>query len=144
MNMDFLNETKLRFIAVKPKRFVIDAKGYSEIEAFIEDTMPVRKLFNGKKLLCSSNDGKTGKSGKHCALCRDRHKCRKRIRLMLMIQNIAEEAVPALLEINQQSFENFKAFIDSVEPEKISTTLVQLTVGEDEKNALIVLFATLF
>jgi len=144
MNIDFLNETKLRFVAVKPKRFVIDGKGYSELEAFIEDVMSVRKLFDGRKLLCSSADGKTGKSGNHCALCRDRHKCRKRIRLMLMIQNIDEEPIPALLEINQQSFGNFKTFVDSVEPGKISTTLVQLSVGEDEKHAVVVLFATLF
>jgi hypothetical protein len=144
MNIDILNETKLRFVALKPNRFVIDGKGYSELEAFIEDIMSVRKFFDGKKLLCSSSDGKVGKTGKHCALCRNRHKCRKRVRLMLMIQNIGKEAVPALLEINHQSFDNLKALIDSVGPDKISTTLVQLTVEEDEKHALVVLFATLF
>jgi len=48
------------------------------------------------------------------------------------------------ISAKNQSFEKFKAFIDSVESGKISTTLVQLTVGEDEKHSLIVLFATLF
>lgn len=144
MNLDILNETNLRFIGVKPKRFVIDGKGHSELEVFIEDIIPVRKFFEGKKLRCYSTDGNTGKEGKHCSLCRDRFKCRKRMRLMVMVQNIAEKPVPALLEINQQSFDHLKAFLESVEQDKISSTMVRLSVGENEKHALTVLFATLF
>ena len=144
MNFDMLNETTLRFVAVKPKRFVIDGNGYSDLEVFIEDIIPVRKFFEGRKLRCYSADGKTGKSGRHCPLCRDRFKCRKRMRLMVMIQNIDKDPVPALLEINQQSFEHLKAFIDSVKPNQISSTIVKLSVGENEKHAITVLFATLF
>lgn len=144
MNVNTFQEPKLQFVAVKPNRFVIDGKGYEHLEVYIEDIFPVRKLFDGTKLICYSSDGKTGKSGKHCLLCRDRFKCQRRMRMMVMLRNIATEPVPALLEINTQSFEHLQALIDSLEPQQVASTLVKLTVGKNEKEALTVLFAAIF
>lgn len=144
MNTQMLSETQLQFVAVKPNRFVIGGKGYSELEVFIEDIMPVRKFFQGKKLVCYSSDGKTGKTGKSCPLCRDRFKCRRRMRLMIMVRNIADEPVPALLEINPQSFDHLNEFLESVEKDKISSTMVRLAVGKNEQAALTVQFAAIF
>ena len=144
MNTVMLNEAKLRFVAVKPNRLVIDGKGYSELDVLIEDILPVRKLFDGNNLLCHSSDGKTGKSGKSCPLCRDRFKCRRRMRLMIMVQSSPGDPIPALLEINPQSFDNLNAFIELVGKDKASTTLVRLSVGKNEKEALTVIFTPLF
>jgi hypothetical protein len=144
MNIDALNEATLHFVAVKPNRFVIDGKGYSELQVLIEDIMPVRKLFDGRKLLCYSSDGKKGKSGRHCALCRDRHKCHRRMRMMVMVQNVQDKPMPALLEINQQSFEPLKEFVESIGEKKVASTLVRLSVGKNEKEALTILFAAIF
>ncbi len=144
MNIAEINEAKLQFVAVKPNRFVIDGKGYAALDVMIEDIFPVRKLFEETTLVCYSSDGKNGKSGKHCLLCRERFRCQRRMRLMLMIQNIGDEPVPALLEINPQSFEHLQALIDSLDQRQIASTLVKLTVGKNEKEALTVLFATMF
>lgn len=144
MNIAALNETTLHFVAVKPNRFVIDGKGYSELEVLIEDIMPVRKFFDGRKLICYSSDGKKGKSGKHCALCRDKRRCHRRMRMMVMVQNVQDEPMPALLEINQQSFDPLKEFIESIGEKKVASTLVKLSVGKNEKEALTILFAAIF
>jgi hypothetical protein len=144
MNIATLSEATLHFIAVKPNRFVIDGEGYSELQVIIEDIVSVRKFFDGRKLVCHSSDGKMGKTGRHCALCRDRFRCHKRMRMMVMVQNVDGESIPALLEINQQSFGNLKKFVDSIGEKEIASTLVMLSVGKNEKEALTVLFATIF
>jgi hypothetical protein len=66
------------------------------------------------------------------------------MRMMVMVQNVDGEPIPALLEINQQSFGNLKKFVDSIGEKEIASTLVKLSVGKNEKEALTVLFATIF
>ncbi len=144
MNLDFMTEQNPRYVNVKPKRFVIDGEGYSEIEAFIEDIVPIRKFFEERKLVCYSQDGATGKRGNHCALCRDRFRCRKRLRLMLMVQNAAKKPLPAILEVNSQSFDALQAAVKRIEPDELPSTLVNMTVDENENGALTVAFKTLF
>ena len=144
MILDFIDDAKPHYVEVKPKRFVIGGRGHEEIVAFIEDIMPVRKLFREKKLICHSQDGETGRDGSHCALCRDRYKCRKRLRLMLMVNNLDEKAVPAILEINQQSFDNLQNALLDIEDGKLRNTLVKMTVGKNEKGALQIFFSPLF
>ena len=61
MKLDFFNNTKPLYIGVNIKGFNIDGNSYSKIECFIRDIIPVRKLFNDKKVECYSNDGKKGK-----------------------------------------------------------------------------------
>jgi hypothetical protein len=144
MKLDFIEELEPHYVRVKPNRFVIDGRGVESIQAFIEDVIPVRKLFLDKKLICQSQDGKTGKNGAHCALCRDRYKCRKRLRLMLVIENCGEKSTPAILEINPQSFDPLREAVRTINEDNLKNTLMEMSVGKTERGALLVLFKPLF
>ena len=63
---------------------------------------------------------------------------------MVMVQNVSDEPVPALLEINSQSFGLLNEFLESLEKDKISSTLVRLSVGKNDSQALTILFAAIF
>lgn len=144
MNLNFINDERPHYVDVKPKRFVIAGKGYSELDVFIEDVIPIRKRFENQALVCYSQDGTTGKNGNHCIICRDRFKCRKRIRLMLMVQNVTDKPMPAILEVNSQSFEALKHTIGELDAEKLPSTLINMTVDKNETGALTVVFKPLF
>lgn len=144
MKLEFIDEIEPRYVGVKPNRFVLDGRGIQTVQAFIEDIIPVRKFFQDKKPLCQSQDGKTGKNGGRCALCRNRHKCRRRLRLMLMIENCGENPTPAILEINPQSFDELRQALSNIDEENLRTTLVEMSVGKTEKGTLRVLFNPVF
>ena len=144
MKLDFIDELEPQYVRVKPNRFVLDGQGVKSLQAFIEDVIPVRKLFQDKKLVCQSQDGKTGKNGVHCALCRDRYKCRRRLRLMLMIENLKERPTPAILEINPQSFDELSDAVKTIDEQDLKTTMMEMSVGNTEKGALRVLFKPVF
>lgn len=133
MKFDFFEESKVAYVAVNAEGFHLNGKLYRKLECFIREIIPVRKLFKGKKIDCYSNDAKKGKNGDLCALCSKRMNCRQRIRLMLMVQNEANDTVPAQLEINSNSFEPLKRMLEPVNEEDLSKLLVVLEVKKQDK-----------
>lgn len=132
MKLNFFNDNKPVYISVNMNGFYLCEKYYSQIECFIRDIIPVRKLFYDKKLECYSNDGKTGKNGEICSICRKRNKCRQRIRMMLLI-NEENVETPAILEINVNSFASLQKALEPIEEKELSKQLFLLSCGNENK-----------
>ena len=143
MKFNFFKETKASYIAVNSDGFELDGKQYGQLECSIKQITPVRKLFKGKKIECYSNDAERGKNGEYCAVCAKRMNCRQRIRLMLLVNTGAEEQVPALLEINNNSFEELQKMLEPLKQEELANLLIVIGVEKQEKY-LQIKFKTLF
>lgn len=143
MKFNFFKETTVNYIAVNSHGFVLDGKQYGQLECSIKQITPVRKLFKGKKIDCYSNDAERGKNGEYCALCAQRMNCRQRIRLMLLVNSGTEEQVPALLEINNNSFGELQKMLEPLKQEELADLLIVIGVEKQEKY-LQVQFKTLF
>jgi hypothetical protein len=102
-----------------------------------------QKLFKGKKIECYSNDAERGKNGAYCALCSQRMNCRQRIRLMLLVNTGTDEQLPALLEINSNSFSALQAMLEPLKQEELTDLLIIIKV-EVQQKYLQVQFKTLF
>ena len=122
MKLDFFKDDKPAYIAVNSDGFIICGNAYSKLECFIRDVIPVRKLFNGKKLECYSNNGINGKNGEFCSICRKLNKCRQRMRLMLLIPEENAET-PAILEINANSFDSLQKGLEPIDEKELSRQL---------------------
>ena len=142
MNFNFFNDIKPEYIAVNNEGFTVKGKIYPELECFIREIIPVRKLFRGKKIECYSNDAKKGKNGEHCVLCCNRTECRPRIRLMMMAHN-GDEETPAQLEINTNSFDNLRKTIEPISDNDLQEQLFNLKIKKQGKY-LQVIFNTIF
>ena len=142
MNFNFFSEIKPEYIAVNNEGFTVKDKIYPELECFIREIIPVRKLFRGKKIECYSNDAKKGKNGEHCVLCCKRIECRPRIRLMMMAHN-GDEETPAQLEINTNSFDNLRKTIEPISEDELSEQLIVMKVKKVGKY-LQIQFNTIF
>jgi hypothetical protein len=142
VNFNFFNDIKPEYIAVNNDGFTVKGKIYPELECFIREIIPVRKLFRGKKIECYSNDAKKGKNGEHCVLCCKRTECRPRIRLMMMVHN-GDEETPAQLEINTNSFDNLRKTIEPVSDNNLSEQLINLKIKKQGKY-LQVIFNAIF
>lgn len=143
MKFNFFKEAKASYIAVNSDGFELDGKQYEQLECSIKQITPVRKLFKGKKIECYSNDAERGKNGEYCALCVKRMNCRQRIRLMLLVNIGAEEQIPALLEINSNSFATLKKMLEPLKQEELADLLIVIELKKQEKH-LQVQFKTLF
>jgi hypothetical protein len=143
MKFNFFKETTVNYIAVNSNGFVLDGKQYGQLECSIKQITPVRKLFKGKKIECYSNDAERGKNGAYCALCSQRMNCRQRIRLMLLVNTSTDEQLPALLEINSNSFSALQAMLEPLKQEELTDLLIIIKV-EVQQKYLQVQFKTLF
>jgi hypothetical protein len=143
MKFNFFKETTVNYIAVNSNGFVLDGKQYGQLECSIKQITPVRKLFKGKKIECYSNDAERGKNGAYCALCSQRMNCRQRIRLMLLVNTSTDEQLPALLEINSNSFSALQAMLEPLKQEELTELLIIIKV-EVQQKYLQVQFKTLF
>ena len=133
MKFNFFDESKPAYIAVNSEGFHLNGQLFQKLECFIREIIPVRKLFNGKKIECYSNDAKKGKNEELCALCPKRMNCRQRIRLMLLLHDKQKDPLPAQLEINSNSFENLKRMLEPIKEEDLSSLLVVLEVQKQGK-----------
>lgn len=135
MKFNFFKQTAASYIAVNSNGFQLDGKQYQQLECSIKQITPVRKLFKGKQIACYSNDAERGKNGEHCALCAKRMSCRQRIRLMLLVNTNteAETQIPALLEINSNSFSALQKMLEPVKQPELSDLLIIIKVEKENK-----------
>jgi hypothetical protein len=132
MKLDCFDDIKPAYIAVNAGGFTVEEKVYTELQCFIRDIIPVRKLFKGKKVECYSNNAKKGKNGEYCALCKKRIQCRQRIRLMLLLHDEDEET-PAILEINTNSHDNLRRSLENINDDELSTQLIAISIEKQGK-----------
>lgn len=142
MKLDFFNDKKPVYISVNTDGFNIGENHCSQIECFIRDIIPVRKLFNGKKLECYSNNGKTGKNREICSICRKQNKCRQRMRLMLLLHEENIET-PAVLEINTNSFDSLQNALEPIDEKELPKQLFSLSLKDKDKY-LQIIFSPIF
>jgi len=142
MKTDFLNETRPVYVSVNKDGFGVNGKTFPQIQCVIKAVAPVRKLFNGAALECYSNDAEKGKNGEFCSICSRKTRCRRRIRLMILILGQNRET-PAQLEINSNSFEPLKKLLEPIGEEELPETVVSITVSAQGKY-LQVLFNPIF
>jgi len=91
--------------------FRVGHRKRDHLEGLITDMLPMRKRFEGKRLVCWSNDGINGRYAQRCALCTQRWTCAERVRLMLLLDGLEQQALPAILEIGYASFDALEQFV---------------------------------
>jgi len=143
MITNLFKEEKPQYLSVNKNGFIFAGKQYPTINAFIENIIPVRKLFVGKNIECYSNDAKKGKNGQRCSLCEKRARCSRRLRLMMLLPIDNEDEIPGILEINQNSFKNLEKMVEKIKKEELSQTLIDIRVKQ-EKRYLQVFFTDIF
>lgn len=120
------------FVRFDQNQFRVGRRRREQLQGFITDMLPMRKRFEGKRLVCWANDSITGRHGQRCALCRQRWSCAERVRLMLLLDGIDQEPVPAILEIGYGSFDALEQFVQSVGPDNVASRTV--CIGMNREN----------
>ncbi len=132
MIRDLFNRDRPVFVRFREDRFTVGKRRREQLHGIITDMIPMRKRFEGKRLVCSSPDGINGKYGQRCALCRQRWTCAERLRLMMLLDGLEQIPIPAILEIGYGSFEALDAFINDVGAEPLQETSVDISMERCE------------
>jgi hypothetical protein len=119
------------FVRFDQNQFRIGRRRREQLQGFIVDMLPMRKRFEGKRVACWANDGVTGRYGQRCALCRERWSCAERVRLMLLLDGLEEQSVPAILEIGYGSFDALEQFVQTVGADNVASARVCIAMKRD-------------
>jgi hypothetical protein len=102
------------FVKLRPEGFEFHGEVRETIEArFLERPEPVRKLFEGGRLVCYAPDGEVSRSGRACVGCPDRGRCQPRLRL----RGLTGEDVPFILELPPRAALRFLDWSERLEKE---------------------------
>jgi len=112
------------FVRFDQHGFRVGRSRREQLQGLITDMLPMRKRFEGRRLVCWANDGRVGRDGQRCALCRQRWNCAERVRLMLLLNGIEKDPVPAILEIGHGSFDALEQFVQTVGADNIASKRV--------------------
>ena len=132
MIRDLFDKDRPVFVRFRDDRFALGERRREQLRGVITDMIPMRKRFEGKRLVCSSPDGITGKHGQRCALCRERWSCAERLRLMMLLGELEQPPIPAILEIGHGSFDAFDAFLDDLGADTLQETSVVIGIERRE------------
>lgn len=131
MIRDLFNTDRPVFVRFQGERFIIGKRRRDALQGVITDMIPMRKRFENNRIACYSNDGITGKNRQRCALCRLRWTCAERLRLMMLLEGLEKEHIPAILEIGHGSFEALDAFLEDIGVEKLADTTTVISMNRD-------------
>jgi hypothetical protein len=131
MIRDLFNKDRPVFVRFQGDRFVVGKRRRESLQGVITDMIPMRKRFEDNRIVCYSNDGITGKHGQRCALCRQRWTCAERLRLMILLEGLDQDQVPAILEIGHGSFDALDTFLDEIAPESFTETPICISMERD-------------
>lgn len=134
-------QTRTPFITLTLSAFIVEGKPYESLDVQIHSFSFIRKLFSDHRIACYSLDARTGKDGHQCCLCGWNYQCTRAIRLKIMVQN-TPTPTPAMLDVNDHSFESIEKILEEVPPENLHKTLVTATINTD--NRLRIDFAARF
>ena len=132
MIRDLFNKDQPVFVRFQGDRFSVGKRRREQLQGVITDMIPMRKRFEGNLLVCSSADGITGKHGQRCALCRERWTCAERLRLMMLLDGLEQDCVPAILEIGHGSFEALDMFLDDIGSDPLPETTVAISLERQQ------------
>ena len=124
------------YVSITADRMMLGHRPVEKLAVHITDIIPVRKLFENKRTVCWSMDGRKGRHGQFCALCRDRWQCTERLRLMLIVDDDQGDDRPAILEINRHSFADLNRFIHMIGEENLPGMVVRISLKKDDNGTL--------
>lgn len=122
------------------EEFVVGGFHARTLDISIQGLIPIRKLFVDRKLQCMSMDCEVGKKGQYCALCDKQFKCRRRIRIMMIVHNCGSMPLPAILEINQNSFESLKQAVEFIGEKNLPNKRMLVSSDYDDKKHVFLRF----
>ena len=129
---DLFNKDRPVFVRFDDDKFIIGKQRRDQLRGVITDMMPVRKRFEANKLVCSSPDGINGKHGQRCALCTQRWSCAERLRLMMLLDQLEQTAIPAILEIGHGSFRALDQFLDDIADDSLREATIAISIERQE------------
>ena len=112
--LDVFKIAEAPFVSVNGVEFSVGKYRTETLEIYIQELIPVRKLFINSRIICWSIGGKRAKNGTYCLLCSDNFRCKQRIRIKMTIANLEAEPFPALLEINKNSFQSLQEAVEII------------------------------
>lgn len=124
------------FVSLNGEEFIVRKSRLQTLDVSIQEMTPVRKLFENKKLKCISMDCTVSRNGRYCALCKDQFKCRRRIRIMMIIHNCGDQPCPAILEINQNSFGSLQQAIEFIGENNFPNIQILIKIAYDENGRI--------
>jgi hypothetical protein len=134
MIRDLFNADRPAFVRFQDDCFIIGKQRREQLRGVITDMIPMRKRFEQDRIVCYSNDGITGKHRQRCALCRQRWTCAERLRLMMLLDGLEHDRVPAILEIGHGSFEAFDAFLHDLGTQPLAEVTILVSIERNEER----------
>ena len=96
---------KPAYIQRRGSRLMLAGHEFDSIDVAIRDVVPVRKLFDGARLVCWSVNGSPGSGKRQCAFCPDDRRCQRRLRLNLTAHCDDGVETPAVVELRASAFD---------------------------------------
>jgi hypothetical protein len=127
MKSNFFEIIKPKFISIKEQRFSIDGTKYAALNVNIQDLIPVRKFFSNGKLICYAINSNISSLEKHCSLCADKFKCFMKVRIMMRLNNISNQQIPAALEVGKKDFQSLQKIIDTISENELHKENIKIT-----------------
>ena len=134
--MNLFHQQQPAFVSVRAEQFVINDVTHERLRVFIIKIQPIRKFFRDGKLECYSMDAKISRSKKHCVFCDDAWRCRKKLRLSMLLLDALD---PVILDINEPSFKNMQAVVEQCGRD-LETTPVSMKIIYNEQDYRVIEF----
>ena len=128
--MSLFHQQKVAFVSVRAEQFVINDVSHNRLRVFIVKIQPIRKFFRDGRLECYSMDAKISRIKRYCVFCDDAWRCRKKLRLSMLLLDALD---PVVLDINEPSFKNLEAVIEQCGND-LETTPVTLKIIYNEQD----------
>ena len=127
MFTDFFEISKPKFISMRNQQFYIDGKSYGALHVNIQDLLPVKKRFVNGKLTCYAINTKISSTGKDCSLCPERFDCFMKVRIMMQLNRISTEHIPAALEVGKNDFKTLQLIINNISKNELNEKNIKIT-----------------
>jgi len=117
-----------RYVRLRPDGLRIGNQSFGSLTVFVETHGPVRRLWKGPNLVCSSDDSINCTSGKHrgracCPDAKDDARCQRRIAL-----EWCDDRVKWVLELPLMSARGFARYLETLSARGISISDVPTTI----------------
>jgi hypothetical protein len=127
---------KPAYIQRRGGRLLLSGREFDGLDVAVRGVVPVRKLFDGAKLVCWSVDGSPGRGKRQCAFCPDERRCQRRLRLNLVARGDDGGETPAVVELRASAFDAVDMALEGEggNDQRWDETLFRLRVAADARG----------
>jgi hypothetical protein len=124
------------YIQRRGRRLLLGGREFDAIDVSVRGVVPVRKLFDGSRLVCWSVDGSPGRGGRQCAFCSDGRRCQRRLRLNLAARVGDDGEIQAVAELRSTAFDAVDRALEGAGEDltRWDETLFRLRVAVDARG----------